>query len=81
MGFQVARRQIDDQSFDFAQAAGLQLCGYHLNVPAQEQRRLRIQFIECAFNKACEVATKDALVFHGRQFRGLHQLSPFLALG
>jgi hypothetical protein len=72
--FELARRQVDDEPLDLAAPHGFQFGGDQLDIGRAEERRLRIEFTERAFNKTHEVELQELPVLvrrqHIRSFRG-----------
>jgi hypothetical protein len=64
---ELAWRQVDDEPFDLAAPHGFQFGGNQLDIGRVEERRLRIEFTERAFNKAHEVALQELPVLARRQ--------------
>jgi hypothetical protein len=51
-GFEIARRQIDDQPPDLTATARLELLAYQLDVRAADKGRRRAELVQCTFNES-----------------------------
>jgi hypothetical protein len=73
-GFEMARRQVDNQPLDPAFPHGVQLGGDDLEVPVHRQAGLRVEILEAASGEGRQVAVQQELVlrlcqeFHGSGF-------------
>src|SRR5271167_2804976 len=75
-GFQMPRRQVDDQSADLSFAYGAQLGGADFEVPVHRQVGLWVEILEAASGESCEVVPQQKLVLgSGQIFQ--HHGSPF----
>jgi len=65
------RRQVDDETPDFAFTHRRELCGDDLDVPAHRKARPRVQLAEAALRKADKIAPQQRAVFvEAQRFRG-----------
>src|ERR1700722_2965832 len=74
MGFELAGRQVDDQSLGPAVPAGFKFGGHQFNVRRTKKWRLWIELIERSLDEAHEVVLKNVVVVirkkHGRDSHG-----------
>ena len=63
VGFERARRHIDDEARGLAAAAGLEFGGNELDVPVRQKWRGWVEFDEAALDEGGEVVAQEGLVF------------------
>src|SRR5437660_10680016 len=76
--FEMAGRQVDDQPSDLAVAHGGELGGDDFDVPARQERCLRVELAETALGEITEIRAQDRIEFPGRKLahRGSFLLAP-----
>ena len=80
-GFEMARRQINDQPLDFAVPYRGQLGADHIDVPVHRECRLRIELRETALSKKRQSRPQDRIIFGGQQVSHLGSLVLAAELG
>ena len=79
-GFEVSRRNVDDEAANPTLPTGLQLGRYHFDMPVREELLARIELKETALNKGVEIQAHQRMVFSRREFRFRAHLLPLVAL-